>query len=556
MKNKIYLSIIVILFSVPAISQDKLSDILKEELNRNMEALKNEKTAPYYMYYRVNDIKTYKIETSFGQVMESGWVHNRRLCAQVRVGSNKIDNTHPIKGEDYGWFSWDRGIELPIENLSEGIKQVLWKETDKQYRKSADLYAKVVANIAVKVEDEDKSDDFSVEKPLIYYEAPLDEAKLEFEIKLWEEKLKNYSAIFLQNKDAIEGSAVFTYIIERKYFVSNDGSNITENRVTCRVMINGKTQADDGMDLPLHNSYFGFYLKDLPSDEVIINDTKKLSKTLTKLRSAPVVDSYTGPALLSAASAGVFFHEIFGHRIEGQRMKDEEDAQTFKKKVGEKVLNENLSIVFDPSISKYKNFFLNGAYKYDDQGQKGKRLIIVENGILKDFLMSRTPIEGFSNSNGHGRAQAGMHAVSRQSNMFVESNKPLTSKQLKQALIDEAKKQGKEYGYLFVSTVGGFTTTGRYRPNAFNVTPTEVYRIYTDGRPDELVRGVNLVGTPLSIFSNIESAGDDYGIFTGFCGAESGSVPVSTVCPTLFVKQIETQRKPKNQTKLPILSRP
>lgn len=556
MKKTINLFIAGIFISVSAISQDKLPDILKEELTRNFEGLKKEKSAPYYMSYRVNDVKTYQIETSFGQVINSGWRHERKLCADVRVGDNKIDNSHPIKGEDYGWFDWDRGIDLPLENVPEGIKQVLWKETDNQYKKSADLYAKVLANIAVKVEDEDKSDDFSLEKPNVYSEAPLDEKSLAFDIKTWEEKLKKFSAVFLQNKEVIEGSATFSYIIERKYFVSTDGSNITENRVTCRIMVNGETQADDGMSLPLYNSYFGLYLSDLPDDELILNDTRKLSETLTKLRTAPVVDSYTGPALLSAASAGVFFHEIFGHRIEGQRMKDESDAQTFKKKVGEKVLNENLSIIFDPTISKYKNFCLNGAYKFDDQGQAGKRLPIVENGILKSFLMSRTPIEGFNNSNGHGRAQAGMQAVSRQSNMFVESAKPLSNEQLRKVLITEAKKQGKEYGYLFVNTVGGFTTTGRYMPNAFNVTPTEVYRIYTDGRPDELVRGVDLVGTPLSIFSNIEAAGEDYGIFTGFCGAESGSVPVSTVCPTLFVKQIETQRKAKNQTKLPILPRP
>ena len=556
MKKTIKLLFIGLFLSLSAFSQDKLSEILKEELNRNMEALKKEKATPYYISYRVNDVKTYRIETSFGQIIKSGWSHNRQLCAQVRVGNDKIDNNHPIKGEDYGWFERDNGTSLPIDNVAEGIKQVLWKETDKQYRKSADLYAKVIANIAVKVEDEDKSDDFSKEKPNVYYEAPLNEKDIAFDIKIWEEKLKKYSAIFLQNKDVKDGNATFSFSIERKYFVSNDGSNITENRVSCRIMTNGETQADDGMDLPLYNSYFGFYPNDLPSDEIIISETKKLSETLTKLRTAVVVDSYTGPALLSAASAGVFFHEIFGHRIEGQRMKDESDAQTFKKKVGEKVLNENLSIVFDPGVSKYKNFFLNGSYKYDDQGQLGKKLVIVENGIMRNFLMSRTPIEGFSNSNGHGRAQAGMQAVSRQSNMFVESNKPLTTEQLKQALIAEAKKQGKEYGYLFVSTVGGFTSTGRYMPNAFNVTPVEVYRVYTDGRANELVRGVNLVGTPLSIFSNIEAAGDDYGIFTGHCGAESGSVPVSTVCPTLFVKQIETQRKTKNQTKLPILPRP
>lgn len=556
MKKTFCLIFIGIMLSVQAISQDTLSDILKKELFRNMKALKNADNAPFYMSYRVNDIRTYKIETSFGQIIKSGWTHERKLCVHVRIGNDTIDNNHPIKGEDYGWFDWDEGTEIPINNAADGIKQILWKETDKQYLKSSDLYAKVLANIAVKVEDEDKSNDFSKEKPVVYYEAPLNESALVFDIKKWEEKIKNYSAVFLLNKDVIEGTSDLIYTIERKYFVSGDSSDITENRVTCRIMVNGKTQAEDGMDLPLYNSYFGLYPADLPSDDIIISETKKLSATLTKLRTAPVVDSYTGPALLSGQSAGVFFHEIFGHRIEGQRMKDESDAQTFKKKVGQKVLNENLSIIFDPSVTSYKNFFLNGAYKFDDQGQPGKKLTIIEKGILKTFLMSRTPIQGFGNSNGHGRAEAGMQAASRQSNMFVISDKPLSNDKLRKALVAEAKKQGKDYGYLFVSTVGGFTTTGRYMPNAFNVTPTEVYRVYVDGRPDELVRGVNLVGTPLSIFSNIEAAGDDYDVFTGTCGAESGGVPVSTVCPTLFVKQIETQRKVKNQTKLPILPRP
>ena len=556
MKTIIYFSLIMFLLSIPVFSQDELPNILKGELKRNFDTLAKEKDAPYYMSYRINDVKTYRIQTSFGQIIQSYWSHDRKLCAHVRVGNNKIDNNHPIKGEDYGWFDWDTGVKLPIENTPEGIKQVLWKETDKQYRKSADLYAKVVANIAIKVEDEDKSEDFSIEKPIVHQEDPLDQKTIDFDIKQWEEELKNYSAIFLDNKDINVGTASFSFSVERKYFVSSDGSDITENRVTCRVMVSGKTQAEDGMDLPLYNSYFGLVPNDLPSDEIIVKEARKLSDTLTKLRTAPVVDSFTGPALLSAASAGVFFHEIFGHRIEGQRLKDENDAQTFKKKVGEKVLNETLSIVFDPTISKFENFFLNGGYKYDDQGQPSKKLTIVENGILRNFLMSRTPIEGFNNSNGHGRAQAGMQTVSRQSNMFIESNKPLTIKKLRSALIEEAKKQGKEFGYIFISTLGGFTMTGRYMPNAFNVTPTEVYRIYVDGRDDELVRGVDLIGTPLSIFSNIEAAGDDYGIFTGTCGAESGGVPVSTVCPTLFVKQIETQRKAKNQTKLPILPRP
>ncbi len=170
--------------------------------------------------------------------------------------------------------------------------------------------------------------------------------------------------------------------------------------------------------------------------------------------------------------------------------------------------------------------------------------------------MSRCPIEGFDHSNGHGRAEAGKQPVTRQSNLIVKTSNPLSMEDLRKKMIDELKIQGKEYGYLFEDVMGGFTMTGRYIPNAFNVTPTEVYRIYADGRPDELVRGVNLVGTPLAMFSQIEEAGDTPEVFTGFCGAESGRVPVTAISPVLFVKRIETQKKIKSQERPPILPRP
>jgi len=127
---------------------------------------------------------------------------------------------------------------------------------------------------------------------------------------------------------------------------------------------------------------------------------------------------------------------------------------------------------------------------------------------------------------------------------------------LREMLIEQLKKEGKPYGYLMDVVEGGFTTTGRYMPNAFNVSPLLVYRIYADGSPDEIVRGVDLVGTPLAIFSQIAACGNDYNIFTGYCGAESGSVPVACVSPTLYVKTVETQKKSKSQSQPPILDRP
>jgi TldD protein len=136
--------------------------------------------------------------------------------------------------------------------------------------------------------------------------------------------------------------------------VSSEGSDITENRLTCRLFISGMTQADDGMELPLSLSYFGFRPEDLPSHREILADIEKMVQTLGQAQKSPRCRCLQRSCPAFPESAGVFFHEIFGHRVEGHRLKQESDAQTFKKKVGEKVLNENLSLIFDPGMERYR----------------------------------------------------------------------------------------------------------------------------------------------------------------------------------------------------------
>ena len=251
----------------------------------------------------------------------------------------------------------------------------------------------------------------------------------------------------------------------------------------------------------------------------------------------------------------MFFHEILGHRVEGHRQKREEEGQTFKKMVNQKVLPETFSVIFDPTVRRRESMDLVGAYRYDNQGVKARRVPVIENGVLKNFLMSRTPIEGFSRSNGHGRKQAGLAAVARQSNLFVEVTRSHSREELKAMLIDRLEQEDKPFGLYFKDVQGGFTFTGRTTPNMFNVLPVMVYRIYPDGR-EELVRGVDLIGTPLTAFSKIMAADDQFESFNGICGAESGGVPVSAVSPAVLVSQIEVQKKEKSVERLPILSPP
>jgi TldD protein len=338
--------------------------------------------------------------------------------------------------------------------------------------------------------------------------------------------------------------------------ITTEGTKIAQNSIYAQLYISGFIKTEDGMELPLYKTYSASKPADLPDDEKILADVKAMIEKLEALRNAPIVEPYTGPAILSGRAAGVFFHEVFGHRVEGHRQKREDEGQTFKAKIGEKILPDHLQVVFDPTVKNYKNFDLVGYYNFDDEGVKSVPVTVVEAGIFKSFLMSRSPIEKFLHSNGHGRAQAGFLPVSRQSNMLIESTAPLTEQQLRQKLIAECKKQDKPFGLLFQDIQGGFTMTGRTMPNVFNVIPTEVYRVYADGRHDELVRGVDLVGTPLVMFSMITDASNQFDVFNGICGAESGGVPVSAVAPSLLVTQVEVQKKSKSQERPPILSRP
>ena len=176
--------------------------------------------------------------------------------------------------------------------------------------------------------------------------------------------------------------------------------------------------------------------------------------------------------------------------------------------------------------------------------------------MLKNFLMSRLPIASFSASNGHGRAQTGKVPIGRQGNLIVTSTKMEPENKLRKQLIEEAKKQGKPYGLYFEDISSGFAVTQRSSPQAFQVIPLVVWRVYVDHRPDELVRGVSIVGTPLAAMKSIVATGDKYEVFNGECGAESGTIPVSAVAPAMLVSTMETQKQAQGTARPPILPIP
>jgi predicted Zn-dependent protease len=296
--------------------------------------------------------------------------------------------------------------------------------------------------------------------------------------------------------------------------------------------------------------------KDAPDDKTVFARIQVMIHETEGLDKAPLIDPYAGPALLTGRAAAVFFHEVFGHRSEGFRQKDINEGQTFTSKIGEQILPDFLSIKDDPTQASLGSQMLLGNYAFDDEGVPAQNVQLIDHGVLKTFLMGRSPLVSIPNSNGHGRRQLGYVPVARQGNLIVSSSKTMTNDQLRQKLIELVKEQGKPFGLLIDDIAGGFTFTGRGNPQAFQVLPLVVYKVFPDGRPDELVRGVDIVGTPLVSLTKIVATGDTPDIFNGYCGAESGSVPVSAVAPAILISEMEVQKKETSTDRPPILPPP
>ena len=538
-----------------AADEHPLLGIVQSELELSMEKLvAADGTRPYFLQSTVTDDQDVNISATLGSVTGDWVIHSRLLDVDVRCGDYPLDNTHQIRGSYFGGYDWGGGWnQLPLNEDPVATRQVIWLATDERYKAAVKRLAEVKANVKVKVEEEDLSDDFSQEQPSVHVGPWVEQT---FDRKALADKVRRYSRRFRQHPEIYSSGVSISGSVSNRLAVSSEGSKLQFGRGWWRIGIRASTIAEDGMELWQYTSFDAHSPEGLPDDEKVLAGVEQVIKDVLALREAPVVEPYTGPAILMNRASGVFFHEIFGHRIEGHRQKDVEEGQTFAKKLGKEVLPTFLSVTDDPSQRKFGDLDLNGFYEFDEECVPAQPVHLVENGILKTFLMSRSPTRGVTKSNGHGRRQSGMRVVARQGNLMVKSAKQVPFAELRQMLVAECNKQDKEYGLLFKDISGGFTMTRRYMPQAFKVIPILVYKVYADGRPDELVRGADIVGTPLTCFSSILCTGDDPGVFNGICGAESGSVPVSAISPSILVEQIEIEKKHKAQDRPPILEAP
>ncbi|HKW56861.1 MAG TPA: metallopeptidase TldD-related protein [Candidatus Acidoferrum sp.] len=506
----------------------------------------------YYMGYTITETQRAEVSGSNGALLNSNEIRNRWLEVSVRTGDYKFDDTHKV-GERQQ-TSASPGTLVPLDDDMDVIRRATWRETEEQYRAAAEAYIKIKTGKEVQVDSaENSAPDFSREKPHTYFEAPV---SFTLDRKPWEEKVRTYTRTFRESAAIINSIVTFTAQAQNVYQVTSEGTQLQYGDIRYRLELFIQGKAPDGMDIDRYYNFDWVNPSEAPSDKAVAAAQATMRKELEGLVAAPANEPSVGPALLTGRAAAVFFHEVFGHRAEGHRQKDVAEGQTFAKMVGEAILPSFMSIVDDTTMKKLGKQDLLGYYEFDDEGVPAQRITLVDHGVLKNFEMSRSPLMNFPNSNGHGRRQLGATPVSRQGNLIVESSKSMTNAQLRQELVKLIKEQGKPYGLLIDDIAGGFTFTGRGQPQAFQVLPLVVYRVFPDGRPDELVRGVDMVGTPLASLKKIVATGDTPEVFNGYCGAESGSVPVSAASPAILLSELEVQKKESSTDRPPILPPP
>jgi len=525
---------------------------MQTELDRSFKTLGSQDISAYFIGYTLTDTQRAEVSGSNGALLSSSEVRNRWLQVAVRTGDYNKDNTHKVGERQLP--AGGPGTVAPVDDDAEVLRRAIWLETDDQYRAAAEALIKIKTGREVKVETaEGQAPDFSKEQP---HKSFGPQVSFTLDRTPWEGRVRAYTKSFRESSAILNSIVTFSALAQNVFQVNTEGTQLQFGQIRYRLELFIQGKAPDGMNIERYYNFDWVDAKDAPDDKAVATASATLRKEMEGLVAAPINEPTVGPALLTGRAAAVFFHEVFGHRAEGHRQKDITEGQTFAKKVGEPILPEFLSIVDDTTRKKLGNEDLLGYYQFDDEGVPAQKVTLVDHGVLKAFEMSRSPLVGFPHSNGHGRRQLGATPVSRQGNLIVESSKMVTNAQLRAKLVELVKQQGKPYGLLIDDIAGGFTFTGRGQPQAFQVQPLVVYKVFADGRPDELVRGVDIVGTPLAALTKIVATGDTPEVFNGYCGAESGSVPVSAASPAILTSELEVQKKETDTDRPPILPPP
>ena len=534
-------------FGDPAGQDASIFQAMEQEMTRSLSDLKLDVfNPPYFINYQIRHHDRAEVSASFGALIHSDVRSHRTLYVDVRVGDSAFDSSVPSNHR----YSIEQFI--PVENDLDSIKRALWYETDLRYKQAIMSFLKKKGRFISGMESHEIHD-FSKGDPPQTYMEPVPEWNPD---RLrWEKLVKEVSSYF-KNAPEIEKSRVKIFA-ERsiRYYYDSEGNKIRNVGLQYGLVIDAWVKSPSGHQLYDQDA---IYVKDpeqFPSRKELAVRTRILIDSLIRLKNSAEMEPYIGPAIFSPDAAAVLFHEAIGHRLEGDRLRHDDNGRTFLKKIGQRILPEFITVVDNPDMKSFKGTPLIGHYHFDDEGQKSQEVVLIDHGVLKNFLLSRSPVLGFNKTNGHARGD-GIHSpMSRMSNFIVHSERSLNARDLKRRLIDEVQRQGKPFGLFVKKIIGGETQTDNGQFQVFKGKPIYLFKVYPDGR-EELVRGVDFVGTPLSMTGKILATGQDPMVINGFCTAESGVLPVTSITPSILLSEVELQAANQSRVRRPIMDPP
>jgi len=540
---------------VRADEPSKVLESMKQELDRNMAKLSlPDYPSPYYISYLMRDAHTRGVSARFGASVLERDDRDRIVFTDLRVGSPQLDNTlDPFPGFDMLFPYNPLAAKAPLDFDDLALRKTLWKITDQEYKKAVSSYLKVKAEQVYKRADPDFSGCFTPAPVNSHVDKT---AKFIEDFEAYEKVVLKLSDGLAKHTFVVDSSVSFDVTKQDRYFVSSEGSTVYTSTMYYSYSVQLFARADDGTVVPHAFVLYARSEKELPGYKELNKRVTQLADELSALRMAKGMQPYSGPALLEGDTSGVFLHEALGHRLEGHRQSGRNEGGTFSGKVGDKILPDHIDVYDDPTVRELDGTGLNGYYLYDDEGVLAGKATLVEAGKLAGFLLTRRPVEKFRKSNGHARASTSQRPVARMGTLVLDSRERVPAGELKQRLLEMARKQGKPYAIILRRASSGATNTSSWGFQAFKGVARLVYRVDAKTGEETLVRGVELVGTPLASLMKIAVVGDDQAVFNGYCGAESGFIPVSTITPSLILSELELQKAPPRRERKEVIPPP
>jgi predicted Zn-dependent protease len=513
---------------------------MQSEMRRQMKGLRQPgEPNPFYLSYLVHAKEALSVWGRYGAVFRSESSRDTDLYTEVRVGSHRIDNS--IDGgltSDLAQrtsFNW---IEGPEDLDPEVLRYAFWKLTQHKYDEALqEYYEKKKILVEQRLPSSQKS--FSVEPKVTHY----DELEpVTFPKRRWQEFVRETSGMFRRHRFMLDPYVQIRGLNKVRLFVNSDGSSFICQDKYFEASLQAWLLGKDGVHVESTRTFYGRSHDSLPNKRQVERAIDEMAQDLKELSESEPLDPYAGPALLSGLASGLIFHEAIGHRLEGERMSSRSEGHTFASKVGQRILPEGVDVVDDPTLRAYGDVPLHGHYAIDDEGVRAQRVELVKDGVLKNFLMSRSLIDGSTHSNGHARHERFQDPMARMANLIVTARNTKSWDELKQMLCEETARRSLPYGLIVRGVSSGETRTDQYDFQAFKGVPTAVYTVDPKTGKETRVRDVNFIGTPLAVIQRILAFGRDNAVDNSYCFAESGAVPVATIAPPMLVGELELQR--------------